>query len=142
MDYFYCSTALLLHSKKVQDSNSARGRLHALSVSAWVLSGPPSRHPVTRVRLIGDCKLLIVVCLFVLALRLDWKPSQGVPHLSPTTAGIGSSFPMALNGTSGSEWKGLMAHLKFVIEHLNDSKKAQVKVLFQVKPKSRSLVST
>jgi len=60
-------------------------------VYAWVLSGysgflPPSKN--MHVRLIGDSKLSLGVCVVVCLVCLcgsvmDWQPVQGVPRLSP-----------------------------------------------------------
>ena len=69
--------------------------LHVLPVYAWVLSGysgflPPSKN--MHVRLIGVSKLSLGVfvsvcaCLSCLSLCgpvMDWRPVQGVPHLTP-----------------------------------------------------------
>jgi len=69
--------------------------LHVLPVYAWVLSRyssflPPSKN--MHVRLTGDSKLSFGVsvsvcgCLSRLSLCcpvMDWRPVQGVPHLSP-----------------------------------------------------------
>ena len=65
--------------------------LHVLPVYAWVLFGysgffPPSKD--MHVRLIGDSKIVLISecvcgCLSLCGPVMDWRPVQGVPHLSP-----------------------------------------------------------